>query len=177
MWNLQHKYHTKADTQRDHGRKEAGIWLHEKPEHLALAHLTKMVRCIPQIEIVSHSSLSRCSPSPPVAGEITKVSRMVLLASIAAKAGALIAALACASLVMRSGAHFGVELDLTDKLFDRMVDVGRMRRGRKILIFISTRTRRRNATDGGRVSNGRPRWQPALQTSAYLCPIGRQRTP
>ena len=39
--------------------EEAGILLHEKPEHLALAHLTKMVRCIPQIEIISHSSLSR----------------------------------------------------------------------------------------------------------------------
>ena len=54
---------TKADKQRDDGEKEVGILLHEKPEHLTLAHLTKMVRCIPQIEIISHYSISRYSPS------------------------------------------------------------------------------------------------------------------
>ena len=63
MRNLQHEWHTKADKQRDDGQKEAVMLLHEKPEHLALAHLTKMVRCIPQIGIISHYSLSRCSPS------------------------------------------------------------------------------------------------------------------
>ncbi len=114
---------------------------------------------------------------PPVAGGITKVSRMVLFVSIAVRAGAL----AWASLVMRSGAYFRVELDLTDRLFDRTLDVGRMRRGRKILVFILTRTRRWNiGGDGWRVSDGRPRRcsrRSALQTSAYLCPMDWQRRP
>ncbi len=79
---------------------------------------------------------------PLIAGGLTKVSRIVLFVSIATRAGALIVALAWGSPVMRSGVYFRVELDLTDVLFDRMLDVGRMRRGRKILVFISTRTRR-----------------------------------
>ncbi len=93
-------------------------------------------------------------PFPLVAGELTKLSRIVLLVSIATRAGALIAALAWG---MRSGVYFMVELDLTDSLFDGMLNVGRMRRGRKILVFILMRTRRWNADDRGRVSDGRPR--------------------
>ena len=76
------------------------------------------------------------------------MSGMVRFASIATRAGALIAALAWGPLVMRRWACFKVEQDLTDRLFDRMLDVGRMRRGRKTLVFILTRTRRWNGGDG-----------------------------
>ncbi len=50
---------------------------------------------------------------------------------MATRAGALIATLAWGSLVMRSRVHLRVELDLTSRLFDCMLDVGRMRRGHK----------------------------------------------
>jgi len=50
VWNLQHEGDTKVDTQRDDGQKTAVLLLHERLEHSALAHLTKLVPCIPQIE-------------------------------------------------------------------------------------------------------------------------------
>jgi len=67
-----------------------------------------------------------------VARGLVKVSRRVLVASIATKAGVLIAVLAWRSPVMRGWASFRVDLDLSDSPLGHMDDVRRTTRGRKV---------------------------------------------
>src|SRR5258706_12340651 len=63
MWKCGNRITTPTRRPDDGGEKDA-LELHEKWENLALAHLDKMMRSIPQIEIISQgSSLSRCNPS------------------------------------------------------------------------------------------------------------------
>lgn len=65
----------------------------------------------------------------------TNVSRRVLFVTITTKAGVPTAVLARRLLLMKDAGYFSVDLDLTEGLFDRILDAGRATRGWNMLVF------------------------------------------
>ena len=132
IWQPQRKADTRADTQSDDGREQVALELYEQSENLVLVHLGKC--CDAYLRSKSCSTFLHLHMQPFLLATRgpTKVSRRVQLRPHRYQSWS---PHCYAPLATAFDERLSVDLDMTDSLFDGMLDVGRMTVGGKIVVF------------------------------------------